>query len=452
MTTRREFLKQSSLLAAGAVISSASISSSLFKKPEVIIIGAGLSGLTAGKMLKENNVNFTILEARNRIGGRVFSHEIDKEQNLVIELGAEWIGDSHERIIELCKEFNLELTDNRFKDRLFYKNKFYNKGEWDYSEDWKIKFEKILNDYKAMTESEKIRLDKMDWWRFLMNNNIPDMDLDIREYADSTDFGESIRFVSAYAALAEYAESNSTNEMDKKVKGGNKLIAESLARSIGSDKIKTGRKVVSVEQSGRVKVICSDGDEYSCDRLIITVPVFALNKIKFTPALSSSKIDALNSLQYSRIIKSATLFNNKFWEDESFSIISDTYSHYFYHATKFQNENKGVLVSYAIGDKADILSKMDKDARMKTVADSLKVPFGDVSSMMENNISYYWGDDEFSKGAYALYGKGQWFSVMPVLKEKEGNIFFAGEHVAEWQGFMEGAINTGEDAAREVMS
>ncbi|HRA99810.1 MAG TPA: NAD(P)/FAD-dependent oxidoreductase [Ignavibacteria bacterium] len=454
MTSRREFLKQSSLIAAGTLIAPKVFSLNLSSKPAVVILGAGFSGLAAGMKLKENGFDVTILEARKRIGGRVFSHNIPDGSNddLVIELGAEWIGGSHERIKGLCNEFSLEMEDNRFKDRLIYKGKFYDPESWDWSPDWKVQFEKILADYKNLTEQEKIVLDKMDWWRFLMNHDIPEKDLDIREYADSTDFGESIRFVSAYSALAEYAESNEYNEMDFKVKGGNKRIAEGMAEKIGMENILLEHKATEIDSSGKVKIKCSNGKVFTCDKLICTVPTFAMSKIIFTPVLSPEKIEAINALQYSRIIKSATIFKERFWKDESFSILTDTYTHYFYHATKNQKSPKGVLITYAVGDKADILSKMVKEERIKVIIETLKTAMGDVSGYVEDNLNYYWGDDEYSKGAYALYGKGQWFGIMPALRENTENIYFAGEHVADWQGFMEGALNSGEDAAEKIMS
>ena len=455
MSTRREFLKQTSLIAAGAIVANNSFALNIFAKPKVIILGAGFAGLAAGKMLVENGYDVLILEARNRTGGRVFSYDIDgkdEKDDLVIELGAEWIGQSHERLLALCKELNIELKNNQFKDRLIYDNKFFNPDEWDYSADWNMKFEKIIKDYGSMTEADKTALDKMDWWRFLMNNDIPQKDLDIREYADSTDFGESIRFVSAYAALAEYAESSDTNEMDYKAKGGNQQIINGLADKVGMDKIKLGHKVEAVSYGSGIKIRCTDGSVFECDKLICTLPTYSVSKIKWDPLLPSDKRNAINELQYCRINKSATLFSERFWKDESFSIITDTFSHYFYHATKNQNNPKGVLISYSVGDKADIISRLNIEARQKAVAESLNVAFGDVTNLMETNVNYYWGTDEYSKGAYALYGKGQWFSVMPVLKEKMKDIYFAGEHLAEWQGFMEGAVVTGEEAAKEIMS
>ncbi len=208
MSTRREFLKQSAVITAGTLIAANTPGINLLKTRKVVIIGAGFAGLSAGYMLKQNGFDVTILEARNRIGGRVFSHKIDDNPDLVIELGAEWVGASHERLIAMCNEFGLELKDNRFESRMIYDNVYYPRGGWDYSAEWNAKFDQIIKDYDRLTEEDKIKLDKMDWWRFLVNNGIEPRDLDIREYLDSTDFGESIRFVSAYAALAEYTESS----------------------------------------------------------------------------------------------------------------------------------------------------------------------------------------------------------------------------------------------------
>jgi monoamine oxidase len=218
MTTRRDFLKQSAIIAAGSVLLPNSFNIIAGSKPRVVILGAGFAGLAAGYRLGQRNFDVTVLEARNRIGGRVFSYEIDKNEKLVIELGAEWVGASHTRIHEMCREFGLELENNQFDTHLIYSGHYYPKGNWDYSAEWRKTFQTILNEYSQFTEEDKKKLDKMDWWRFLMNRGITDRDVDVRELFDSTDFGESIRHVSAYAALAEYAESSEKNEMDYKIK------------------------------------------------------------------------------------------------------------------------------------------------------------------------------------------------------------------------------------------
>jgi monoamine oxidase len=81
---------------------------------------------------------------------------------------------------------------------------------------------------------------------------------------------------------------------------------------------------------------------------------------------------------------------------------------------------------------------------------SLQPAFGNVRSLLEKQVNYYWGEDEYSRGSYALYAPGQWFRLMPILKKPFLSTLFAGEHLADWQGFMEGAINSGEAAAATI--
>lgn len=450
MTTRRDFLKQSAILAAGAVVLPNTFGLNLSAKPKVVIIGAGFSGLSAAYRLKQKGCQVTVVESRGRIGGRVFSHKIDDD--LVVELGAEWVGASHERLITMCGEFGLELQNNQFDSHMIFSGEYSPKGSWSYSQTWTDKFNKIIKDYANFTDEDKKRLDRMDWWRYLVNNGIDERDLQIRELLDSTDFGESIRHVSAYAALAEYAESSERNEMDYKIKGGNGMFAEKLAERIGMDNIKLKHKVTEVSQTdGGVTVTCDNGQVFSGDNLICTTPTYSLSKINWKPGLPKEKIDAINALQYARICKNAVLFKERFWNDESFDMITDAHGHYFYHATKNQNSPKGVLISYTIGDKADVISRQNDEFKSDVVKRSLQPAFGDVSDKMEKQVTYYWGSDEQTRGAYAMYGVGQWFSIMPVLRKKFMSTHFAGEHLADWQGFMEGAINTGEEAADEIL-
>jgi monoamine oxidase len=132
-------------------------------------------------------------------------------------------------------------------------------------------------------------------------------------------------------------------------------------------------------------------------------------------------------------------------------MVTDTPGHYFYHGTKNQDGKGGVLISYATGDKAELLHAAPPAYREELLLNSLKPAFGDVRKYLAESHTYYWGKDEFTQGAYAIYGKGQWLDLMPVLKKPHGRIRFAGEHLADWQGFMEGAVNSGEEAAESVL-
>lgn len=453
MSSRRQFIKDSSLSAAAVLLATSGFGGTVIgKRPKVIILGAGFAGLAAANFLYKKKIDFIILEARNRIGGRVFSHTIDEKENLIIELGAEWVGNSHERLINLSNEFGLELLNNQFESHLIYKGEYFKPGQWDYSEGWKKKFQTIIDNYPKLTQADKLKLDKMDWWRFLVNNGCEGRDLDLRELLDSTDFGETIRSVSAFAALAEYAESSEKNEMDLKIKGGNGMLAKRIAEKIGADKIKLQHAVKRVVQNlkGGVTVYCENGQQFTADKLICTAPTFAVKKIKWEPGLPTDQVNAMNELQYARINKNPVLFEKRFWEDESFDMVTDQSPHYFYHATKNQSSKKGVLISYTIGEKAAVVANQSDDWKKEMILQTLSPHFKNVKDNWERQTNYYWGNDEFSRGAYALYGKGQWFRVMPILKRSHIHTHFAGEHLADWQGFMEGAINTGEEAAEKI--
>lgn len=452
MTTRRTFIRQGAWAAAGLFLSPSLLAqNNTGKKIRVIVIGAGFSGLAAAARLRElnKNISLTILESRNRIGGRVFSHQIDKD--LVIELGGEWVGNSHTRIHELCAGFNLELFNNQMDTHLIYKGAYFPQGKWDYSVAWKEKLKKILEDYHHFSDADKQQLDQYDWWRYLVDNGCEGRDLDIRELQDSTDFGESIRHVSALAALAEYAESSEKNEMDLKIRGGNAMLAGKFSEQIGREHILLEHTVTRVvQEKDKVQVYCANGKMLEADKVICALPAFSLSKIDWQPGLPPEKTAAARALQYARINKHAMLFGERFWKEESFDMVTDQLPHYFYHATKNQPSAKGVLISYSIGDKAAVVANQTKAWNAAEVQRTLQPYFGNIERLLEQQVNYYWGNDDYSRGAYALYGPGQWFGILPVLKEPFLHTHFAGEHLSDWQGFMEGAINSGEEAALAI--
>ncbi|MEO6831548.1 MAG: FAD-dependent oxidoreductase [Chitinophagaceae bacterium] len=270
---------------------------------------------------------------------------------------------------------------------------------------------------------------------------------------DSTDFGESIRHVSAFAALTEYAESSPKNEMDLKIKGGNAQLAAAFAKRIGDENFLLKHHVAQIDQRGKKIIVrCSNGKSIECEKLICTAPAFALSRIDWQPGLPTPYFEAIRQLQYARIQKHALHFSERFWGSESFDLVTDQSPQYFYHATKNQQSKEGVLMAYSIGDKAAMNANQSNEFLAQDVFRCLQPHFGDIKPLLKNQVSYYWGNDEYSRGAYAFYGIDQWFKLRPILSAPFMNTYFAGEHLADWQGFMEGAINTGEAAATAVLA
>jgi monoamine oxidase len=462
MSTRRQFIKQAALATGGILTATSSWGHFLLpKKRKVIIIGGGFAGLSAALSLHQRHIDFELLEAGADIGGRVLSHKIDPQQQLVVELGAEWVGEDHAMICGLCERFGLALENNQFNSRAIYKNRYYERLDDLMPQDWEQKYSALIRQYQDLDEAHKEAagrlLDKTDWWRYLISQGCDDTALDLRDLLDSTDFGETIREVSAYVALDEYARSSmiSRNEMDLKIKGGNQQLAYTIA-ALFPEKIKKNCRVTKVVQNGeKVQVHCADGSVVTGDKIICTIPTFALQKITWQPQLPASMTYAIDALQYARINKHALLFSERFWKDESFDLITDMPAHYIYHATKNQQSAKGALISYTIGDKAAVAANQTDDWYADMFQQSLNPnpSFAHIKPMIEGHARCYWGNRDYVRGSYAIYGKGQWFDLFDKLNTPHINTHFAGEHLSpNWGGFMEGALETGRTAAENILS
>jgi len=452
MTTRRDFLRTIGLASAGAVLAPNVISQR--RQRACVVIGAGLAGLAAAFKLKNAGWKVTVLESRDRFGGRVYSHKF-AGTDLICELGAEWVGESHERLKALCHDFKIPLQKHQFEDHLLRDGRVYRPGQWGFSPQAKVAFEKLIAGYENLTPLAKTKLDKYDWWTYLERIGFTADDLQLRDLMDSTDFGESIRHVSAFAALAEYAESSPKNEMDYKMTGGNSRLVEEFAKRIGAENIRLDSPVIGVRQrKGRVLVEVPFGGGYNqmsaglaADAVICTAPINSLLKIKFDPPLPPAQQDAAERLTYARICKNSVLYNERFWKEENFSLVSDATSHFYFHSTQSQPGKQGILTSYAVGEKADVLASQSDERRMRIITNDIADLDKNAPGLARRIVSYAWQRDPITDGAYAIYKPGQWFGIRPILQRPHGKVLFAGEHIADWQGFMEGAIETGEAAA-----
>lgn len=286
------------------------------KAPHCIVIGAGLAGLAAGYQLTQRGWTVDIVEAENRIGGRVFSHEFKKQApGLWCELGGEWIGDNHARMRALCRKFRLPLRKHRysffFADKL-KPSRVYDPGEWPFSPKRGEAFDKFMAEYRGSDVIHQKAWDKYDWWTWLQKLGFTQTELLRRDLMDSTDFGETIRLTSAYVAAGEYAGSDKYDDMDWKIIGGNHLLPEKLLSRMGSRaKLHLNRRVFEIRQENHkvhVRLAWVDNGQggrahaprprpMAGDFCICTVPARSLNRIRWSPPLPEEKAQAANQLQ-----------------------------------------------------------------------------------------------------------------------------------------------------------
>ncbi len=445
-------------------------------KKHCVVIGAGLAGLAAAYYIEKEKKawTYTVLEARERIGGRVFSFHFREEPTLVCELGGEWIGRSHDHMLHLCKLFGLKPIDHRF-DYNFVKRgtiqRTLRSSAWPFAKAMEKPFYELRKQFKANRNNTTWgeELDRRDWWTVLRDMGFSEEDLLTRDLMDSTDFGESIRHTGGYSGASEYFEGNKTDEMDFRIEGGNTHLVNALAEAVGQQHIHTSEQVTQViQKNGKIKVRTNftlgteftaekgrgkEGHDYEADACICTVPARTLRKIKFKPTLPDAQREAAEELQYARIMKTVLLFDERFWNKNrrtKFSCFTDSVADFMFDASLRQEGKAGILCSYAIGDKADDQASSGPEALQEMLEQVLSQLFPQRRTKAVAIHRYAWQRDEYSEGAYALYRPGQWFPVTKALKASHINVHFAGEHIADTQGFMEGAVDSGRDAARKL--
>jgi len=428
------------------------------KKHRCIVIGGGLAGLAAGYRLSQRGWDVTVLEAHRRLGGRVFSYHFRQAPKLVCELGGEWIGDDHCAIKRLAGVFDLQLLPHRYSYFFWSVNRRsrrFRPGEDCFSRKAQQGFREFAEAFQKYSEREMRHLDKLDWWTCLQKMGFSHQELLKRDLMDSTDFGESIRQASAYTAATEYIGGDAYDEMDWKIDGGNSRLIQALARSIGRARVRTRAEVTMIRQRGeQVTVSLVGGEKITGDVCICAIPAPCLGRIQWDPPLPVQHTDAADQLQYSRIMKSAVLYRKRFWpehKDGGFSVFTSRVSDFCFDSTYLQEGDSGILCSYAIGEKADDLAAEPNKRDVanwltEDVLHAVKRPATPETRPVDIKRQP-WQDQQWIGGAYAFYRPGQWFTVRPILQRPHGRVLFAGEHLAEWQGFMEGAVNTGEAAA-----
>jgi monoamine oxidase len=440
------------------------------RNKECIIIGAGLAGLAAAYYLSNRHCKVTVLEARDRLGGRILTHHFCEAPELNCELGGEWIGENHALMQELCHELKLGLQTHQ------YANSFWNQltpanlippGKWCMSAEAFAIWGKFQADFKNFGPKRLKKMDEIDWWTQLKQLGFQRDDLLRRDVMDSTDFGETIRMNSAFTAATEYLSSKSekvdnSDEMDFKVRGGNSRLVEGLAKRIGHQNIRTEQIVVGMREiNKRVHVqVEGSGSPIIADYCVCAIPAHCMIDIDWGKKPPTKHLEAAAQLQYARITKTAVLCSRRFWpepESGGYSVCTNLASDFCFDSTFKQKGTKGILCSYAVGDKAvDIASSPQDKLKYWIVEDVANANGLNWSANESKNIALAmqqqpWQADPFTRGAYAFYRPGQWFTVRNALQRRFGHVFFAGEHIADWQGFMEGAVQTGYDAAKAVL-
>lgn len=442
---------------------------------QVIIIGGGFSGIAATKKLHESGVSFQVLEARERLGGRVFTKTISDD--LYLDFGGQWIGPTQDRMYKLCKEYGIEYfeTYNQGKNILDLRGKIKT-----YSGvipkidlfslinlDWLIrKLERLARqiDLNSPWSHPKAgEFDSQSLADFLKKNSKTDPCFQVIRLGCETIFACELHELSLLHVLF-YIKSGTSLDclinikngaQQHRIKGGMQTIVDRMAKDF-LEHISFNSPARKIEKTDSEILVHSDIESYSCQKVIFAVPPPLLAEIEILPELSQDKKKLLKNYPMGQVGKCFMIYKNPFWRKSGFSgqaVSDETYPFQTLFDCSPADSNYGILMGFVIGNRAKTyfsLSKGDRESRMKSLLVSY---FGSEASSNIRYEDFTMTDEVWSRGCFAaLMPTGAWTNFQDAYRKSEDPFYFAGTEAAtRWHGYIEGAVLAGEAAASEVL-
>ncbi len=438
-----------------------------------MVVGAGLAGLSAAYELVQAGHRVTLLEAQLRAGGRVQTFRAPFADGLYADAGAARIPDFHEWTLSYVKHFNLTLEPfypsegssvyfirgRRYKCRvgeslalsdlpLELTPEERKLGLAGLDEKYVVPALKRLGDPSAAEwppESLK-EYDRMTWLEFL------------RRQGASPGAIALLELGSAFAgdSALDYLRDDFSHHAKSlyKIQGGNDLLPKAFAARL-SQNISYGSPVVSIEhgaQDVRVTFLQTGAPQtLTADHLIVAMPFSVLRRIKISPPFSPEKQRAINELKYDPVVRMFLQTRRKFWLDEGANGFALTdHPMEIWDPTWNQAGPRGILVSYMMDTLGGRMTELATDKRANTVVEEMEKVHPGLRDNLEGVVTKVWAEDEWARGAYAVFDPGQITSLGPHIARPEGRVHFAGEHASSWPGWMQGALESGNRVAREI--
>lgn len=446
----------------------------------VLIVGAGIAGLTAGYRLRQAGVPVRIMEAQDRVGGRMYSLRNHFADGQVVELGGELIDTEHETIRALAAELGIELDDLSTDDpALADETWFFHGRRWSDAEvveafrpiaaRIEAELDTLTGDgdptYRDPSGAE--RLDRTTisewldgagasgWLRELLDVGYT------TEYGLETDRQSALNFLLMIDHHPDPFRIFGSSDERFHVRGGNDRIPHALASRL-EDAIETGTVLEAVRARGDGGFTAafrrgSGSFEVEADHLLLAIPFTLLREVRLDVPLPEVKRRAIRELGYGTNAKLMVGFGARPWRTEhgsNGSVLTDLPFQLTWETSRLQPGSAGVLTNFTGGEHGVKVGRGTAAEQAALLVRDLERVFPGISAAREGakEVRFHWPSHPWTRGSYASYLPGQWTGIRGAEGEPVGRLFFAGEHCSlEAQGFMEGGCETGERAAAEIL-
>jgi monoamine oxidase len=453
---------------------------------DVIIVGGGFAGLIAARELKKAGRSVKVLEARDRVGGRVFNSYTS--DGTVVELGGQWIGPTQDRAIAICDELGLErfetynTGDNLLHDgqRLRpYKGAIpklpvpvlVDVGQAQLRLDHMAKKVPLAQPWTAQ-KAQKWDSETVETW--LRRNMRTEMGramlrLGVRAVFAAETADMSLLHFLFYSHSGGYLDSlfNVKNgAQEQRVVGGTQLIAEKLAEQLGDDVILSApvKKITwngLTDTNGVTVIAGSAGADMSkpasirAKQVIVAIPPLLAGRIEYEPDLPPWREQLTQRMPMGSVIKAMAVYDEPFWRSEGLTGQATDYEGpaQLIFDNSPPSGRPGVLLAFVEGEHARVLSHLTPEERREAVTRCLARCFGPKAANPVEFLELDWSTERYTGGCYGAHlPPGALRAYGPAITQRCGAIHWAGtETSAVWAGYMDGAIRSGERVSQEIL-
>ena len=456
------------------------------RKADVIVVGAGLAGLTAARNVAKAGKSVLVLEARDRVGGRTLNHPLPGGKQ--IDAGAQFVGPTQDHVLGLMKELGIGTFDTYDTgDNVFYfggqRSTFSDTSPFGAAPpDPRVAADiaQAITQLDQMSTSVPVdapwtAANAEDWdsqtlysWAKANSANSGDF-LRVTTAATQAIFGAEPRDISLLYTLFYIASSGNENNpgtfernfntrnggQQWRVVGGTQSISLKMAEALGS-RVLLKQPVRAIDQThGRVTVT-TDTLTAVGKQVIVAIPPTLAGRIHYNPLLPQQRDQLTQRLPQGTLIKADAIYDKPFWRAKGLTgqAVSDTGPAQTTFDASPQDGSPGVLLGFIGGHDARIWSQRPAAERRAAVLQNFADYFGDEAKNPVDYTEMHWSAEEFNRGCpVCLFGPGALLDFGPALRAPVQRIKWAGTETSTyWMGYMDGAVRSGERAASEVLA
>jgi monoamine oxidase len=445
------------------------------READVVIVGAGLAGLVAAREVQAAGRSALVLEARDRVGGRTLNEPLGDGK--VVEVGGQWIGPGQDRMAALAAEMGVDTFPTHsngenvieFHNSLTrYKGTIPRIGAHVLADvaQAQLKLDRLARKVPLdapWTAPNARRLDSQTFATWLRRNvytsggrALIELSIEAVWAAEPADL--SLLHVLFYTHSAggydRLLDTEGGAQQDRFV-GGSQLVSIRLAEGLG-DAVCRDAPVRGIEHGDNGVVVHADEVTARARRAIVALPPALTSRIAYHPPLPGHRDQLTQRMPQGSVIKCMAIYDEPFWRQDGLSgqATSDIGPAKIVFDNSPHDGSPGVLLGFLEGDRARVLGRLPADERRRAVVAGLARLFGPRAGRPERFVERSWAEEEWTRGCYGCYmPPGAWTSFGDALRAPIGPIHWAGAETASvWNGYMDGAVQSGERAAREALA